>query len=197
MAEVALFHSVLGVRQGVRDLQVALEGAGHTVLVVDQYGGTVFDDYAEASGYAESIGFPALMREAIEAVTALDDGFIVAGFSNGAGMAEYVATQRRVAGVVLISGALPLEILDVERWPAGVPVQLHAATSDPFRNDEWLRRFAEQVAADGTVELVEYPIAGHLFSDSSLITEFDPTASSEMVERILQFCDAVERQPSA
>lgn len=192
MVAVALFHSVLGVRQGVRDLASALQQEGHSVLVVDQYGGKVFDDYSQAAAHAEAVGFPSLMRNAVEAVSALDDGFIAAGFSNGAGMAEYVATQRPVAGAVLVSGALPLEILGIETWPDGVPVQIHAAASDPFRNDDWLLRFAEQVRTRATLDLVEYPVAGHLFSDASLPTEFDAAASSEMIERILGFCKEAE-----
>ena len=64
MAQIALFHSVLGVRQGVRDLERVLRSRGHDVLIVDLYAGKVFDNYVEASEYAESVGFPALMRAA-------------------------------------------------------------------------------------------------------------------------------------
>lgn len=63
-------------------------------MVVDQYGGRVFDDYEEADEFAQAIGYPTLMGLAAEAVAALSDGFIAAGFSNGGGMAEFVATKR-------------------------------------------------------------------------------------------------------
>lgn len=36
--------------------------------MVDQYGGRVFDDYAEAGKFAESIGYPTLMGRAVDAV---------------------------------------------------------------------------------------------------------------------------------
>ena len=101
MASIALFHSVLGVRQGVLDAAGRLRAAGHDVRVVDQYGGRVFDHYEEASAFAESIGYPVLMQRASDAVQDLPDGFVVAGFSNGGGMSEYVATQRPVAGVLM------------------------------------------------------------------------------------------------
>jgi len=61
------------------------------VLVVDQYDGRVFDDYDQAEPYAQSIGYPELMRRAAAAVEGLPDGFVVAGFSNGGGMSEYLA----------------------------------------------------------------------------------------------------------
>lgn len=41
MAAVALFHSVLGIRDGVHDAAVRLRAAGHEVRVVDQYDGRV------------------------------------------------------------------------------------------------------------------------------------------------------------
>ncbi|MGH3499595.1 MAG: hypothetical protein ACRDQA_01640 [Nocardioidaceae bacterium] len=49
---------------------------------MDQYDGRVFDDYDEASEFAESIGYPVLMRLAAEAVEGVPDGFVAAGFSN-------------------------------------------------------------------------------------------------------------------
>ena len=101
MTTIALFHSALGIRPGVEDAAARLRGHGHTVHVVDQYDGRVFDDHAAAHAYVEERGFPALMQEALDATADLDDGFVVAGFSNGAGMAEHVALHRRVGGAVV------------------------------------------------------------------------------------------------
>jgi hypothetical protein len=44
-------------------------------------------------------------------VDGLTDGFVGAGSSDGAGTAEYVATQRPRAGGLSSSGALPLDLL--------------------------------------------------------------------------------------
>ncbi|MGY1821498.1 dienelactone hydrolase family protein [Geodermatophilus sp. SYSU D00079] len=192
MASIALFHSVLGVRPGITDAADRLRAAGHDVLVVDQYGGRVFDDYAEAGAHVEEIGFPALMQAAVDAVRELPDGFVAAGFSNGAGMAEYVATQRRCAGVLLFSGALPPAVLGVEQWPAGVPVQVHSGERDPFRAQEWLDAFVADVrSAGGDVELVEHPVGGHLFTDPSLPAEYDAAATEVLWARALAFCARV------
>ncbi|MGI8418014.1 MAG: hypothetical protein ACR2P2_17785 [Nakamurella sp.] len=58
MADIALFHSVLGVRPGVSEAADGLRAEGHDVVVMDQYGGRVFDDYEEAGEFAQAIGYP-------------------------------------------------------------------------------------------------------------------------------------------
>jgi dienelactone hydrolase len=191
MASIALFHSVLGVRPGITDAATRLRTAGHQVLVVDQYDGRVFDDYETAGAYVEEVGFPALMAGAADAVRDLPDGFVAAGFSNGAGMAEYVATQRPCSGVLLVSGALPMAVLGAS-WPARLPAQLHRTTGDPFRSAEWDRAFADDVtAAGGRLEVVEYPGEGHLFTDPSLPAEYDPRATERLWREALAFCERV------
>jgi dienelactone hydrolase len=191
-SSIALFHSVLGVRPGVTDAADRLRAAGHEVLVVDQYDGLVFDDYARAAAHVEQIGFPALMGAAVAAVRDLPDGFIAAGFSNGAGMAEFIATQRRCAGLLLFSGALPLSMLDAAAWPDALPLQLHYAVGDPFRQQDWIDSVvadAERAGAD--VEFFDYPGSGHLFTDPSLPEEYDESAAELLWERALGFCAAV------
>ena len=107
---------------------------------------------------------------ALEAVADLPDGFIVAGFSNGAAMAEYVATQQIVGGALLFSGALSVEFLGAERWPTGVPVQIHYTLQDPFREQAGIDELSREVAAtDGSVALFDYPGSGHLFTDTSVL----------------------------
>ncbi|MDQ3641310.1 MAG: dienelactone hydrolase family protein [Actinomycetota bacterium] len=189
MADIALFHSVLGVRPGVQDAAARLRAAGHAVTMVDQYDGRVFDDYEEAAGFAEVIGYPALMQRALEGVGGLPDGFVAIGFSNGAGMAEFVATQRQVGGVVLASGTLPLAMIDVLAWPADTPVQVHYALDDPNRRQEWIDSLVGSVQAAGApVEVFDYPGRGHLFTDASLPDEHDPSAAELLWKRVLAFC---------
>ena len=192
MSTVALFHSALGVRPGIRDAAAALREAGHDVLVVDQYDGRVFDRYEDAQAHVGRVGFPALMQRALDEVAALADGFIAAGFSNGAGMAQYVATQRRVAGVLMLSGALPLDVLGADSWPAGVPAQIHCAEADPFRSQAGIDAVAQAVRdAKGRVEVFDYPGAGHLFADRSLPDEHDAESTRLLLARVVEFCGRV------
>jgi dienelactone hydrolase len=189
MARIALFHSVLGVAPGILDAAERLRAAGHEVRVVDQYGGRVFDDLAEAGRFAEGIGYPALMHAAVDAVADLPDGFLCIGFSNGGGMSEHVAQRRAVGGVVLCSGALPLPMLGAEAWPAGVPAQLHYTVGDPFRQPGWAEEVVAAVRrAGGEAELFEYPGDGHLFTDASRPDEYDAESAALLWSRVLAFC---------
>lgn len=192
--QIALFHSVLGLRPGITDAAARLRDAGHEVTVVDQYGGQVFDDYEEADAFASDVGYPALMEAALAAVTDVPDGFVAMGFSNGGGMAEHVAAHRTTAGVVMLSGALPPAMLGLEGWPDRLPAQIHYAVDDPFRNEEWLEQTVAAIrAADAPVELFDdYSGNGHLFTDPSLPDEHDPQATEVLWERVLAFCSRLE-----
>jgi dienelactone hydrolase len=189
VTQIALFHSVLGVRPGVTDAAARLRAAGHQVLVADLYAGETFGDYGEAGLYVESIGgYSELMRRAEASVRALPDGFVAAGFASGAGVAEYVATRRRVGGVVMISGALPVELLGTGSWPAGVPAQVHYTTGDPLRRQQQIDSVAGSVrAADARAELFDYPGAGHQFTEASLADEYQPAETALLWERVLAF----------
>lgn len=191
MTDIALFHSALGVRPGIIDAATRLRADGHQVLVVDQYGGRIFDDYDDARRFVEQVGFPELMHRARQAVRDLPDGFVAAGFSNGAGMAEYVATQRPCSGVLMLSGALPMSMLGARNWPTAVPAQIHYSEHDPFRSQEWTAALISEVRAAGAlIEVFDYPGSGHLFTDPSLPQEYDEPAAARLWERTLAFCRA-------
>jgi len=197
MAEIALFHSVLGVRPGIHAAAQRLRGAGHEVLVVDQYDGQVFDDYEQAGRHVEGVGYPELMRRALEAVEPLRDGFVAAGFSQGAGMAEHVATQRTCGGALLLSGALPLAMFGGVAWRADTPAQIHYTREDPFRRQEWVEALVADISASGSrVETFDYPGTGHLFTDHSLPSEHDEQAAALLWSRAEAFCRSAARDDS-
>jgi dienelactone hydrolase len=193
MSSIALFHSVLGVRAGIEDAAARLRSEGHAVTVVDQYKGRSFDDYETASHYTESLGFPELMKRALGGVAEIPDGFAAMGFSNGGAMASYVALNRRVSRVVLCSGALcsgalPLDRLGAERWPSGVPAQLHYAVDDPFKTAGSVESVMRSVNEVGSAaEYFQYPGAGHLFTDSDLTSEFDAGSADQLWRHVLRF----------
>ncbi len=140
----------------------------------------------------KGVGYPALMGSAVQSVADLPDGFIALGFSNGGGMSEYVATQRNVGGVVMLSGALGLEELGVDSWPEGVPAQIHYTVDDPFRNQGWIDSVIHSVReSGGAVDVFDYPGAGHLFTDESLADEFDATNTELLWARVVDFCSRV------
>jgi dienelactone hydrolase len=189
MTDIVLFPSVLGVREGVDDAAARLRANGHSVHVVDPYGGRAFDDYDEAAEYEQSIGYPELMRRAAAGARDVPDGFVTLGFSNGAALAEYLATQRPAAGVLLLSGALDPAMLGVAAWPAGVPAQIHIGTDDPFRDQAGIDAVVSMAgAAAAVIEVFDYPVAGHLFTDRSLAAEYDQPATDLLWSRVLKFC---------
>jgi dienelactone hydrolase len=193
MTSVALFHSVLGVRPGVLAAADLLRSHGHSVTVVDQYDGQVFDDYQEAGTFAAGIGYPALMQSAAEAVSGWTSPFVVAGFSNGGGMAQYVAANHdAVIGALLLSGVIDPAVIGVEHWPGTVAVQTHYTVGDPFRNQAWLDAAEAVVVASGAwIETFDYPGAGHLFTDPSMSAEYQPDEAEWLWPRALAFLDRV------
>lgn len=196
MAIVAIFHSALGVRPGLVEFANKLKTIGREVHIVDQYDGQVFDDYDEAGAYVEEVGFPDLMAKAIQGVADRTDGFVAIGFSNGAGMAEFVAANRPVSGVVMASGVLPLETIGIT-WPQGVPAQIHSTVDDPRRDQDAIDSVKQAVEdAGGTVEVFDYPGSGHLFADSSMADEYQPAESELMLTRIKDFLDQIDQRLS-
>jgi dienelactone hydrolase len=191
MTTVALFHSVLGVRKGVLDATDRLRKDGHHVLVADLYEGRTFDDYPPAMGFAQNeLGHELLKQRGLEAVAGLPDGFLCAGFSLGCFVAAHVATQRRVSGVLMIAGAVPVSWLGAT-WPAGVPAQTHSTRDDPWREQEEIDQTVRDVeAGGGSIEVFDYPGSGHLFTDPTLPDEYDALATETFWSRALPFARA-------
>ena len=190
MTTVLLFHSVLGIRQGERDAAARLRAAGHDVVLPDLLDGKVFDAYDPAMAHADELG-EALYEKGVAAAAGLPDGFIVAGFSLGSGVATRVATVRSVSGVLQFSGVNIVEWFGPEAtWPAGVDSQSHQMLDDPFRDPVEQRALADVSAAGGTLEIFDYPGSGHLFTDPTLPDEYAAEATELMWSRVLPFVSA-------
>jgi dienelactone hydrolase len=196
MADVVLFHSVLGVRRGVTDAAERIEAMGHRVHVPNLYDdGVVFDDYEPAMAHVESIGsYPALMQRSRAAVEGLQADLVYAGFSNGGGSAEYLALTRPGArGALLFAAAASLKWFAEPgtlppAWPSTVPVQVHYTVADPFREQDELDSFAASVRASrAPFTLHEYAGSGHLFTDPTLAQEYDAEATDLLWQRVAGF----------
>ena len=190
MSEVVLFHSVLGRRHGVDDAAARLRAAGHDVHTPDLFLGRVFDDYPAAFEHLASIGGPIGVLDRVRAATAaVPPGVVYAGFSLGCVPAQLLAaTEPGAKGALLLHGGMPLEPLGLAAWPAQVPVQAHNGLDDPFREQAELDGFERAARASGAaVEMYDYPVRGHLFSDASLADEYDAAAAALMFERVLDF----------
>jgi dienelactone hydrolase len=199
MAEVVLFHSVLGLRPGVIAAAERLRAAGHTVHAPDYFDGEVFEDLDEGLRKRDALGYAEIVRRAKEAAVGLPAGLAFAGFSLGAVPAELLAaTAPGARGAVLMHAAIPVEgfgEFGVERWPEGVPVQVHYAAEDPWVEAE-VEALGEAVRGAGAAfEEHAYPGSGHLFADPDL-PEYDHASSETMWRRVLAFLDRVDARAS-
>jgi dienelactone hydrolase len=188
VATVAIFPSVLGVRQGTHDAAEEFRNAGHEVHIIDIFEGRTFDDYPPAMAFAwEELGQAEMLRRALAGVSDLSDGFVPTGFSLGCMLAAYVATQRPVSGVVMIAGAIPVSLMG-EQWPVGVPAQTHSMLGDPWREQAEIDQTLRDIeAARSHIDVFDYPGSGHLFSDPTLPEEYDAEATRIMWGRVLPF----------
>src|SRR5579875_1656628 len=130
MADIVLFHSVLGLRPGVTDAADKLRAAGHTVYTPDLFEGAVFHDYPESFAHLEQIGGPmGVVARAKAALDGLPAELVYAGFSLGGVPAElFAATRPGARGALLFHSAIPVEAFELSAWPAQVPVQVHYST---------------------------------------------------------------------
>ncbi len=201
MAEIVLFHSVLGVTPGIQSAAARLQVAGHRVHVPELYDkGVVFSDYKKAQAYVEKVGVATLLERTSEAVAKVPSKVVYAGFSNGGASAEYMAlTKPGAQGVLLFHAALPLPLLakiagkPIKAWPAKVPVQVHYSIDDPYRRQIWVQELEKSVHDSGAAySFCEYPGSGHQFSDQSLKAEYNPISAEAMWSRALSFLSDID-----
>ena len=170
-----------------------LRAAGHTVHTPDPYDGEVFDDIDDGQRKEEALGYREIARRARESVAGLPEGLVFGGFSMGVAHAELLTASRPGAlGAVLMHGAVPVEGFSefgVDRWPEGVPVQVHYAAGDPWMEAEEVAALGDAVRGAGAAfEEHTYPGSDHLFADPDL-PEYDRASSEAMWERVLAFLD--------
>jgi len=192
MSEIVLFHSVLGLRAGVLGAADRLRAAGHTVHTPDYYDGRTYDQYPPAFEFLEEIGgIPDVIARCTAAASQLPADLVYGGFSLGGVPAELLAATRAGArGLILLHTAIPLDALGVQAWPGSVPVQVHFATGDPYRDKAELDSFEASVRASGArYEQFDYPGNGHLFTDRTLPDEFDEQSAELLFSRVLAFLD--------
>ena len=178
VAEVVVFHHVLGLTYWIRRFADSLREAGHTVHTPDLYDGRTFEAREDGLAYSEELGGPmGIVERGRAAVDSLPHEVFYVGFSLGVLPGQSLAQTRPGArGAALCYAALPLGKWGdnwPETWPDAVPLQLHILDGDEDFE------IAQELAAtvDGA-ELFVYPGTEHYFA------EHDDEAAGLLVERV-------------
>jgi dienelactone hydrolase len=184
MAEVVLFHSILGLRPAERAWTERLGAAGHRVTTPDLFAGETAGDYAAGEALRDRIGWETMLGRARAAVAPLPPETVLAGVSMGAQVAGEIWAERpQTAGILLLHG--PCEVPSDPR--PGLPVQAHLAEPEPFDDEGFIADWAEAMRAAGLdFELHRYPGAGHYFTDATL-PDHQAAAAALAQERALAF----------
>ncbi|MEM8904810.1 MAG: dienelactone hydrolase [Actinomycetota bacterium] len=196
MVQVVLFHHVLGLTDGVRDLAERLSAGGsHQVSTPDLYGGEVAGSLEDGFAIKERLGDDVLTSRAEAALVDVLDDAVYAGISLGVLTAQRFAQTRPGArGALLYEACVPTTgDWAFGPWPDGVAVQVHGKDDDEFFAHEGdldaARALVEAVGPDRG-EVFAYPGDEHLFVDSSL-PSFDAEACALAVERSVAFLDRI------
>jgi dienelactone hydrolase len=193
LAELILFHHAQGLTPGMHAFADELRGAGHTVHTPDLYEGKTFEKLEDGVAHARQVGFDKLMERGRTAAERLPREVVYAGFSLGVVPAQMLAQTRPGAkGALLFSSALPVSEFG-DRWPAGVPLQIHMMDADPWvvPPNEDLEFAREIVRTVNGAELFLYPGDRHLFADRSL-RDYDQAAATLLEKRVLGFLDKID-----
>jgi dienelactone hydrolase len=188
VADIALFHSVYGLRPAVSDAAERLRAAGHTVVAPDLFGGSVADTVDDGFAIRTKVGMETIMRRAHDAVAGLREDAVLAGFSFGAGVAGELLADRRAAAGMLILHSIAGE---PEAVRPGLPMEVHIADPDEFDGPDDVRAWQQSmVDAGAVVEVFWYPGVGHVFTDPGL-PDYGAEEAETAWRRSLAFIDRV------
>ena len=192
MAEILLFHHVMGLTPGIGAFADQMRSAGHIVHTPDLFDGHTFQTLEEGMAFARTVGFDAILDRGVIEAEALEPELVYAGFSMGVMPAQKLAQTREGArGALFFDSCLPVTEFGDE-WPHGVPVQVHGMEADPIFADEGdLDAARALVDSTDQAELFLYQGDGHVFTDSSL-PSYDRAATKLMTGRVLAFLSGLE-----
>jgi dienelactone hydrolase len=188
MADIVLFHPLVGRVAGVMDVARRLEGLGHRVLAPDLFEGRIFSEDGPSQAYLRELGVKELMLRAGKALAGFPAQTYYAGFSLGAVIAiRFAARKPGALGCAAIAGAVSLAEMGLDSWPASVPMQIHFADGDPGKNQAAIDSLGASALASGSsFSYWGYPGSGHLFCLPGH-QDYDQASSDLLWERLSAF----------
>jgi dienelactone hydrolase len=161
VADVVVFHSVLGLRPVERAFADRLREAGHHVGTPDLYDGRTASTLDEGFALKDAIGWETIVGRARDAVRDLPAETVLVGVSMGAGVIR-----------------------------AGLPVQVHVADPDPIAPPAQVAAWREAAARAGAeARVFTYPDIGHFYTDADGPDHDEPAAVLTR-RRVLDFLSA-------
>lgn len=192
MAEILLFHHVLGLTDGVVAFADKLRSRGHTVHTPDLFDGRRFDSIDAGVAYVSDTGFGTVAQRGADVAASLPEQLVYLGMSFGVVPAQMLTQTRPGAkAAVFLYSCVPTSEFD-SGWPAGVPVQIHGMDADPSFVDEGdIDAARELVATADDAELFLYPGSEHLFAEAGH-SDFRADAAGFMFDRVSEFLARVD-----
>ena len=186
MADVVLFHSILGLRPAERQIAAEFEKHGHRVILPDLFGGRFADDYDAGFALRKEFTSETLTQRALAAVEGVPETAVFAGVSFGASMIDlFWEIRPKMAGVLLFAGTVNW----MEPLRRGLRVSAHIARPDPFDDEGYFADWAAQ-AGDVKLDLHRYDGVGHYFLDPEL-ADYGAAAAQLCLQRTLAFLNAL------
>ncbi len=190
MANVVVFHHVMGLTDAVEQMAEQFRSGGHNVVVPDLFAGKRFSSIEDGVGYVDDLGLQTVIDTGVAAVADVDGPLAVVGFSLGVLPAQKLAqTDARVRAAALCFSAVPPDMF-AESWPENVSLQIHLVENDPWAEED--RPAAEELAAQAGTATTVYPGSGHLVIEPSL-ADYDPDVTGAITEQIVAFIGAAGR----
>lgn len=187
MAEIVLFHHVLGLTDGIRTLAERLREGEHAVHTPDLFDGRRFDTIEAGIAHAREIGFETVIARGRAAAEELPPALVYIGVSMGVLPAQCLAQTRAGAkGAILVAAAIPLGEF-APTWPAGVPLAIHGMDGDPeFVQAGDLDAAQQLTRVAPEAQLYLYPGTAHFFVDAGT-ADYDPEAFGLFLQRTETF----------
>ena len=134
MADVVLFHSILGLRPAERQIAAEFEKHGHRVILPDLFGERFSDDYDAGFALRKEFTSETLTQRALAAVEGVPETAVFVGVSFGASMIDlFWEIRPKMAAVLLFAGTVNW----MQPRRRGLRVSAHIARPDLFDDEDY------------------------------------------------------------
>jgi dienelactone hydrolase len=164
------------------------EKRGSRHFLPDLFAGQTANTIDRGFDLMDTIGWSCICARAEGAISELPADTVLAGISMGAGVVASLWPHKVDAkGILLLHGLAAIP----ETARRSLPVQVHLADPDAFVSGDQRSGWRENALRCGlSVEVFEYPGAGHFFTDN-LLHDYDAEAATKTWSRAVTFLETL------